>query len=92
MINTYLFSGEVKTSKREHKASTSGTLTTILTTNEYDHVGRLVETKKRVGTQAEISQSKLAYNEIGQFKQKNRHVNGSTVAQEIVYGYNERAG
>ncbi|QRY57118.1 DUF6443 domain-containing protein [Sphingobacterium siyangense] len=88
--NSYLFSGELKTSKREHKASANGVVTKILTTNEYDHVGRLIETKKRLGELAEISQSKLSYNEIGQLKQKNLHSSGSTSMQEIVYSYNER--
>jgi len=43
-----------------------------------------------MGELAEISQSKLSYNEIGQLQQKNLHNTGSTAAQEIVYGYNER--
>lgn len=90
VTNSYLFSGELKTSLREHKASATAAAVKILTTNVYDHVGRLVETKKRMGELAEISQSKLSYNEIGQLKQKNLHNTGSTAAQEIVYGYNER--
>ncbi len=90
VTNSYLFSGELKTSLREHKASATATAIKILTTNVYDHVGRLVETKKRMGELAEISQSKLSYNEISQLKQKNLHNTGSTAAQEIVYGYNER--
>ncbi|MGA6119365.1 DUF6443 domain-containing protein [Sphingobacterium anhuiense] len=89
VTNGYSFVGELQTSKRVHTPVT-GSATTILTTNEYDHVGRHVETKKRVNTLSEIIQSKFAYNEVGQLKQKNLHVNGSTVAQEIVYGYNER--
>ncbi|WP_153847055.1 DUF6443 domain-containing protein [Sphingobacterium paramultivorum] len=88
--NTYLFSGELKTSKREHKASPTGSITTILTTNEYDHVGRLIEKKKKMNNLSEISQSKLIYNEIGQLKQKNLHNNGAASVQEIAYGYNER--
>lgn len=90
ITNSYLFSGELKTSKRVHRPSTGGALTTILTTNTYDHVGRLVEIKKKVNTQPEIMQSQLSYNEIGQLKQKNLHVSANTAAQEIVYGYNER--
>ncbi len=90
VTNSYLFSGELKTSLREHKASATAAVVKILTTNEYDHVGRLIETKKRMGELAEVSQSKLSYNEIGQLKQKNLHNTGSTAAQEIVYGYNER--
>ncbi|MGK6353202.1 DUF6443 domain-containing protein [Parapedobacter sp. DT-150] len=90
VTNTYSFVGELLTSKREHKASASGTVTTILTNNTYDHVGRLAETRKKVNTQAEIVQSKLTYNEIGQLRQKNLHVNSSTAMQEVLYTYNER--
>ncbi|WP_343540187.1 DUF6443 domain-containing protein, partial [Sphingobacterium thalpophilum] len=90
VTNTYLFSGELKTSLREHKKTVAGQPIKILTTNEYDHVGRLVETKKKMGELNELSQSKLSYNEIGQLKQKNLHNTGSTAVQEILYSYNER--
>ncbi|WP_333575991.1 DUF6443 domain-containing protein [Sphingobacterium sp.] len=88
--NSYLFSGELKTSKRDHKASLTGSVTTILTTNNYDHVGRLTEIKKKMNSLAEISQSRFSYNEVGQLKQKNFHNNGTVAIQEISYGYNER--
>lgn len=88
--NSYLFSGELKTSKREHTASPTGKVTTIQTTNEYDHVGRLIETRKKLNALAEVSQTKLSYNEIGQLKQKSLHNSGTTSVQEEVYGYNER--
>nr|WP_165793146.1 RHS repeat-associated core domain-containing protein [Sphingobacterium haloxyli] len=91
VTNTYLFSGEVETSKREHwKSLTTSQPMTVLTTNKYDHVGRLVETKKRVGSHAEVTQSQLAYNEIGQLMEKKLHVSGSSAVQEVAYGYNER--
>ncbi|WP_343320906.1 RHS repeat domain-containing protein [Sphingobacterium multivorum] len=88
--NTYLFSGELKTSERVHRIASNPSATTILTTNEYDHVGRLIETKKKMNTLAEISQNKQSYNEIGQLKQKNFHNSTTGAVQEIVYGYNER--
>src|SRR5690606_41334500 len=67
VTNTYLFSGEVETSKREHwKSLTTLQPMTILTTNKYDHVGRLTETKKRVDNHAEIILSQLAHIEIWQ--------------------------
>lgn len=88
--NTYLFSGELKTNERVHRTASSTSATTILTTNEYDHVGRLIETKKKMNTLAEISQSKHSYNEIGQLKQKNFHNSSTGAVQEVVYGYNER--
>lgn len=91
VTNTYLFSGEVETSKREHwKSLTTLQPMTILTTNKYDHVGRLVETKKRVDSHAEVTQSQLAYNEIGQLMEKKLHGSGSSAVQEVAYGYNER--
>ncbi|UIR57109.1 DUF6443 domain-containing protein [Sphingobacterium sp. SRCM116780] len=91
ITNTYSFSGELLTCKREHKPAT-GTATTILTTNNYDHVGRLLQTKKKVNAQAEIIQSKLAYNEIGQLKSKGIHSenNGTNFLTNITYAYNER--
>ncbi|MBD1435005.1 RHS repeat-associated core domain-containing protein [Sphingobacterium sp. DN00404] len=91
VTNTYLFTGELETSKREHWTSlTTLPATTILTTNTYDHVGRLVETKKKVNSQVEIIQSQLVYNEIGQLKEKKLHVSGSNAMQEVIYSYNER--
>ena len=89
MTNTYSFVGELLTSIRIHTPAT-GAATIITTTNTYDHVGRLVETRKRIGTQTEIVQSQLAYNEIGQLKQKNLHGSGAAAVQEIAYAYNER--
>lgn len=90
VTNTYSFSGEVLTSKREHRASLSGAVTTVLTTNKYDHVGRLKEVRKKINNQAEFVQSSLAYNEIGQLKQKSLHGNSSAAAQQRSYAYNER--
>ncbi|NQD69971.1 RHS repeat-associated core domain-containing protein, partial [Sphingobacterium shayense] len=90
VTNTYNFPGELLTSKRQHKASASGAVTTILTTNTYDHVGRLEQTKKKVNAQAEILQSSLTYNEIGQLKQKDLHGSGTAAVQQISYAYNER--
>ncbi|MNK76480.1 RHS Repeat protein [compost metagenome] len=92
ITNTYNFSGQLETSKRQHRINGSTSVTTILTTNIYDHVGRLVETKKKVGSQAEVLQSRLAYNEIGQLKTKSLHSEngGSNFMTSIAYGYNER--
>jgi len=91
VINTYNFPGELLTSKRVHTPAT-GTASTILTTNKYDHVGRLVDTKKRVNTQDEILQSRLAYNEIGQLKSKSLHSenSGTNFLSSVAYAYNER--
>lgn len=88
--NTYNFAGELINSKREHKASPTGTITTILTTNLFDHRGRIKETRKKLNSLAEIIQSAQIYNEIGQLRQKNLHVSGSSSAQQVEYSYNER--
>ncbi|WP_169305541.1 RHS repeat domain-containing protein [Sphingobacterium alkalisoli] len=92
VTNTYSFPGELLTSTRVHKPSASGTATTIVTTNNYDHVGRLKETRKKVNTQPEIVQSRLVYNEIGQLKQKKLHSenSGTNFITQIDYNYNER--
>lgn len=90
VTNDYDFTGQLLASKRQHSVSGSSVLTTILTTNLYDHSGRIIETRKKLNSQAEVSQSKLSYNDIGQLKQKNLHNVGNTAAQEINYTYNER--
>lgn len=92
ITNTYNFSGQLETSKRQHRISGSTSVTTILTTNIYDHVGRLVETKKKVNSQDEVLQSRLAYNEIGQLKTKSLHSEngGGNFMTSIGYAYNER--
>ncbi|WP_207795861.1 RHS repeat-associated core domain-containing protein [Sphingobacterium haloxyli] len=93
VTNTYLFSGEVETSKHEHWASlTTQPATTILTANKYDHVGRLVETKKKVNSQPEVIQSRLSYNEIGQLTEKKLHSEsgGTSFLTTVGYAYNER--
>ncbi|WP_346068065.1 DUF6443 domain-containing protein [Sphingobacterium siyangense] len=94
ITNTYNFSGQLVTTKRQHRINGSATVTTILTTNNYDHVGRLIQTNKKVNNQAEIIQSQLVYNEIGQLKQKKLHADKTTptnVIATVNYEYNERS-
>jgi len=90
ITNTYLFSGELATSTQVHIAK--GATTTIVTKNDYDHVGRLVQTKKKVNALAEIIQSKNEYNQIGQLRQKKQHSEngGTSYLDTIDYTYNER--
>ncbi|WP_324757300.1 DUF6443 domain-containing protein [Sphingobacterium thalpophilum] len=92
VTNSYNFVGDLVTSKRQHRINGSTDLTTLLTTSEYDHVGRLIQTKKRVNSQTEFIQSRLAYNEIGQLKTKSLHSenNGTNFMTRINYQYNER--
>jgi len=91
VINTYNFPGELVRSERIHRPA-AGQATTLITSNRYDHVGRLVETKKRVNTQSEIIQSRLAYNEIGQLKGKSQHSEngGGSFWNTTGLSYNER--
>lgn len=67
VTNTYSFARELLTSSRLHTPKT-GTSATIVTTNAYDHVGRLVSTKEKIGAQAEVELASNRYNEIGQLK------------------------
>ncbi|WP_162304954.1 DUF6443 domain-containing protein [Sphingobacterium olei] len=93
LTNTYSYIGEVMTSRHDHKASPSGAVTSILTAYTYDHMGRLVDTKKTVNTQSEIIQSHLVYNEIGQLRHKKLHSvdNGTNFITQVDYSYNERS-
>ncbi|WP_343571421.1 DUF6443 domain-containing protein [Sphingobacterium sp.] len=91
VTNTYSFPGELLTSTRVHTPAT-GVATTIITTNEYDHVGRLVLTKERIGSQAEVTLASNSYNEIGQLKSKAVGKTGleSDFVNTTTYSYNER--
>jgi len=92
ITNTYSFPGELLTSTRQHRIAGSETLTTVVTKHEYDHVGRLTETRKKINNQAEVIQSRLAYNEIGQLREKKLHSenSGTNFINTIAYAYNER--
>lgn len=71
VTNTYSFVGELKTSTRIHKDK-NGTITTIVMSNEYDHVGRLLVTTHQIGDASKaVTLVKNEYNEIGQLKKKN---------------------
>lgn len=89
---TYNFVGSILSHKREHRSTPTGVSTPILTTNTYDHQGRPLLIKKKIGTQTEIIQSKSVYNEIGQLLTKGLHSedNGATFLSTIKYKYNER--
>ncbi|MNI12128.1 RHS Repeat protein [compost metagenome] len=91
VTNTYNFPGELLSSTRVHTPKTS-TATTIVTTNDYDHVGRLIATKQKIGTQAEVILASNSYNEIGQLKGTAVGKSGSETAfvNTTTYSYNER--
>ncbi|WP_454880734.1 DUF6443 domain-containing protein [Sphingobacterium detergens] len=91
VTNTYNFPGDLLTSTRVHTPKT-GTATTIITTNTYDHVGRFTATKERIVGQDEVTLASNSYNEIGQLK-------GTAVGKAgletgfvntTTYSYNER--
>ncbi|WP_333625493.1 DUF6443 domain-containing protein [Sphingobacterium siyangense] len=92
ITNTYRFTGELETSKRQHRINGSAGVTTVLTTNTFDHVGRLLEVRKRPNSQVEVIQSRLTYNEIGQLKNKQLHSenSGTNFMTSVAYQYNER--
>ncbi|WP_447767073.1 DUF6443 domain-containing protein [Sphingobacterium faecium] len=92
VTNTYSFVGELETSTRVHTPKT-GTATTTVTSNEYDHVGRLLATRHYIGDESKtVTLTRNEYNEIGQLK--NNHVggdkNGANFHSSIAYTYNER--
>ncbi|WP_333625477.1 DUF6443 domain-containing protein [Sphingobacterium siyangense] len=91
LTNTFNFPGELLTSTRVHTPAI-GTATTIVTSNEYDHVGRLVSTKEKIGTQAEVTLASNSYNEIGQLKSKAVGKAGTETSfvNSTTYSYNER--
>lgn len=92
ITNTYSFANELLTSKREHKASLSGTVTVVLTKNEYDHVGRLERVRHQVNEQNPVVLSRFVFNELGQVKNKLLHqeLNQSATITSLSYVYNER--
>lgn len=89
--NEYSFTNELLKSTRIHTPAT-GLATTLVMAYEYDHVGRLLQTKKKVNAQAEVIQSRFVYNEIGQPKTKSLHSEngGANFMTSIAYQYNER--
>jgi len=92
VTNTYSFVGELETSTRVHTPKT-GTATTAVTSNEYDHVGRLLASRHYIGDESKtVTLTRNEYNEIGQLK--NNHVggdkNGANFHSSIAYTYNER--
>jgi len=91
VTNEYNFSDQLVKSTSVHTPST-GTAVNLSTGNDYDHQGRLVQIRKKVNSQTEIIQSKLAYNEIGQLTTKSLHSEngGSNFMTSIAYAYNER--
>ncbi|MGJ1446191.1 DUF6443 domain-containing protein [Sphingobacterium spiritivorum] len=88
--NSYSFTGELESSIRRH--TVNGQTTTITTTNEYDHVGRLVNSRQQINSQPEVTLLANSYNEIGQLKTKTVGADqqGNNPVNTTDYRYNER--
>ncbi|WP_293913581.1 MULTISPECIES: DUF6443 domain-containing protein [unclassified Sphingobacterium] len=88
--NSYSFTGELESSTRRH--TVNGQTTTITTTNEYDHVGRLVNSRQKINSQPEVTLLANSYNEIGQLKTKTVGADqqGNNPVNTTDYKYNER--
>ncbi|WP_293917926.1 MULTISPECIES: DUF6443 domain-containing protein [unclassified Sphingobacterium] len=88
--NTYSFVGELESSVRKHIVNSQ--TTSIATTNEYDHTGRLSFMKQRINNQDEVTLLTNSYNEIGQLKTKavGADMSGNNPVNTTAYHYNER--
>jgi RHS repeat-associated protein len=90
----YDFSGKVLSTYLRHKNPRSGLTpqTTVLTIFNYDDVGRLINTVKRLNDNT--SQDKTiavnTYDELGQLQRKRLHVNGGSQLDTLSYQYNIR--
>jgi len=91
VTNTYNFPGELLTSTRVHTPKV-GNATTIITTNSYDHVGRLASIKEQIVGQAEVTLASNSYNEIGQLKTRSmgKTATDPDYVEAVSYSYNER--
>lgn len=91
ITNEYNFSGDLIKNKHIHIAN--GVTTTILNTNMYDHIGRLLESKNYINDpNKEVILAKYEYNEVGQLKKKSigGDKNGNNYHTSIDNSYNER--
>ncbi|GGH14670.1 hypothetical protein FAZ19_07265 [Sphingobacterium alkalisoli] len=91
VTNEYSFVGELTKSTRVHMAK--GVTTTVVTTNSYDHVGRLTASKHYINDPLkEVTLAKNEYNEIGQLKKKSVGGDkaGANYHTAVDYAYNER--
>jgi RHS repeat-associated protein len=83
------FNNELIETLRTHNGH--GVQTKIKTKTEFDHMGRVLATKKSINDQDELFLNKMEYNDIGQLLKKKLHsVDGTTFGQQIDYAYNER--
>ncbi|RZM27485.1 MAG: RHS repeat-associated core domain-containing protein, partial [Pedobacter sp.] len=82
--HVWKFDGNLRSSVRRHYANDQSTK--IVTRYEYDHMGRKAATFEDINDAGEVNLSFLAYNEIGQLKEKKLH----NESQTTKLAYNER--
>jgi RHS repeat-associated protein len=87
------YSGKtIRTTRYFQKESGGADQLTIVNTFEYDHAGRHLSTKQKIGNDDEVTLSLLQYNQLGQVVKKHLHLAGdaNTGMQVVDYRYNER--
>lgn len=88
------FAGEVKKSLLRHNFPTHAAAPehTLLQEFDYDHAGRLTETRQQVDAQAKLIVAKQVYNELGQLVDKKLHSTdqGGHYLQSVDYRYTIR--
>ena len=92
LTNEYNFTGELTKTTRLHTGKGTA-MTTIGTTNIYDHMGRLLSVKNYVNDAlTEVTLVNNEYNEIGQLRKKSLggDKNGNNYLAAVSIGYNER--
>jgi RHS repeat-associated core domain len=83
----YNFTGQP--TKRMHVHSATGKTTqTEIYTYEYDHAGRLLKTKHKLNTGAEIVLAQNTYDELGRLKTNQKHTHANL---KTTYAYNIRS-
>ncbi len=87
------YSGKtIRTTRYFQKESGGTDQLTIVNTFGYDHAGRHLSTKQKIGNDDEVTLSLLQYNQLGQVVKKHLHLAGeaNTGMQVVDYRYNER--
>jgi RHS repeat-associated protein len=81
----------IKSKQTQNVVQGTTNLTTIvLTRNDYDHQGRLLNTYHKINAGTEKTIASLSYNELGQLLTKKLHVTAGNGLQTIDYTYNIR--
>ncbi|HQK36483.1 MAG TPA: hypothetical protein PLC81_02525, partial [Bacteroidales bacterium] len=81
----YINSNLIEQKNHQHGINGSTITQTVIESNTYDHNGRLLTTKHKINSNAEVILSALSYNEVSQMNRKNLNN-----IQELSFGYNIR--